>query len=64
VGYAEAQPRPLEAITTSDATLRAALTGLAGAYQSVVATNASKAAEASVKAASARVDAICPGATS
>ena len=64
LGYAEAQPKPLEAVTTSDAGLKAAIAALAAAYRSVVVTNGSKAAEAAVKAASAKVDAICPGATS
>jgi hypothetical protein len=64
IGYAEAQPVPLQAVTTSDGALKTAIDALAGAYRSVVATNGSKAADAAVKTASAKVDAVCPGATS
>jgi hypothetical protein len=64
IGYALAQPGPLEAISTADAKLKAAITGLADAYRSVAATNGSKAANAAVSSASAKIDAICPGAAS
>jgi hypothetical protein len=65
VGYAQAQVLPLGQIRTPDATLRAAISGLASAYKEYYASNgASHAASAAVAAASKRLDAICPGATS
>jgi hypothetical protein len=65
VGYAEAQVLPLGQIRTSDPQLRAAVSGLAGAYRAYYASGgASRAATAAVAAATKRVDAICPGATS
>ena len=64
VGYAEAQIKPLLTVQTSDASLHRAVTALSAAYQQFYVTNGSAAAKATVKQASARVDAICPGATS
>ena len=64
VGYAEAQPIQLRTVKTSDATLHTAIRDLASAYQAFATSNGSKAAKSAVKAASARLDAICPGATS
>jgi hypothetical protein len=65
VGYAEAQIRPLSQIRTADPQLRAAITGLAGAYREYFASNGtSHGAATAVTAASKQVDAICPGATS
>jgi hypothetical protein len=65
VGYAEAQIVPLSQIRTSDAQLRAAISGLASAYREYFASNgASHGAATAVAAASKQVDAICPGATS
>jgi hypothetical protein len=64
VGYAQAQILPLRALQTSDAALHTAIDNLAAAYQRVVTSNNSAAANKAVTAASAQVDAICPGATS
>jgi hypothetical protein len=64
VGYAEAQIKPLQGVRTSDPALHTAIAGLAAAYQQVFATNASAPANRAVTAASKKVDAICPGATS
>jgi hypothetical protein len=64
LGYAEAQPRPLAAIKTSDTKLKTAVTDLAHAYQSFSTTNGSSAAKAAVKSAAAKVNAVCPGAAS
>jgi hypothetical protein len=64
VGYAEAQPIQLRKVKTADAKLHSAIEALADAYQSFAETNGGAAAKAAVKAAAARVDAICPGATS
>jgi len=65
VGYAEAQILPLSQIRTADPQLRAAISGLAGAYRAYFASNgASHGAAAAVTAASKQVNAICPGATS
>ncbi len=65
VGFAEAQIRPLREITTSDQALRAAISDLASAYAQVFASNGtSPAATSAVSAASKKLDAICPGATS
>lgn len=63
VGYAEAQIKPLQAIKTSDTVLRAAISSLASAYAAVYDTNGkSSAAAKAVKAASRKVNSICPGA--
>ena len=64
VGYAEAQILPLLQVKTTDAALHTALGQLSAAYRQFEASNGSKAAKAAVAAASARVDAVCPGATS
>jgi hypothetical protein len=65
VGYAEAQIQPLRAVATSDQALQTAVHALAGAYAQVFASNgASSQAKQAVAAASRKVDAICPGATS
>jgi len=64
VGYAEAQPIQLRKVQTSDAKLHAAIDALANAYQQFARTNGSRAAKAAVKTAAARLDAICPGASS
>jgi hypothetical protein len=65
VGFAEAQIRPLREIPTSDQALRAAISQLATAYAQVFASNGtSPAATSAVSAASKKLDAICPGATS
>jgi len=65
VGYAEAQIKPLRAITTGDTVLRAAIGSLASAYASVYETDGkSSAAAKAVKAASRKVNSICPGAAS
>jgi hypothetical protein len=65
VGYAEAQIQPLRAIRTSDPALRTAVGDLANAYAQVFASNGkSSMATRAVAAASRKVDAICPGATS
>lgn len=64
VGYALAQVRPLKQIKTSDKTLQAALHGLSAAYEEVVTTKDSSAVKQAVTKASAKVNAICPGAAS
>jgi hypothetical protein len=64
VGYAEAQPIQLRKVRTSDVKLRVAIADLADAYETFADTNGSKAAKAAVKAASAKVNAVCPGAVS
>jgi hypothetical protein len=65
VGYAEAQIKPLRAIRTGDTVLRAAIGDLASAYASVFAADGKSAtATRAVAAASKKVNAICPGATS
>jgi hypothetical protein len=65
VGYAEAQIKPLRAIETRDPALRAAIGDLASAYASVFAADGKSAtATRAVAAASKKVNAICPGATS
>jgi hypothetical protein len=62
VGYAEAQILPLKAIHTSDAALHAVIDRLSAAYQQVYFTEDSPAAKAALRAAGARMDAVCPGA--
>jgi len=63
VGYAEAQIQPLRAIRTGDTVLRAAISSLASAYASVYDSDGkSSAAAKAVKAASRKVNSICPGA--
>jgi hypothetical protein len=64
IGYALAQPRPLESVQTTDSKLKAAITSLADAYRSVATSDGSKAADAAVKSAAAKLNAICPGAAS
>jgi hypothetical protein len=64
VGYAEAQILPLRQIHTSDKSLQDAIDALASAYQQFFSSNGSAASSAAVKRSAARVDAICPGATS
>jgi hypothetical protein len=64
VGYAEAQVLPLRQLHTSDHSLEAAVSDLAEAYQAFYQTNGSSPAKAAVDRASARLDSICPGATS
>jgi hypothetical protein len=65
VGYAEAQIKPLRAIKTPDPALGAAIGDLASAYASVFAADGKSAtATRAVAAASKKVNAICPGATS
>jgi hypothetical protein len=63
VGYAEAQIKPLQAIKTGNTSLRAAISHLASAYAAVYDTDGKSAAAAkAVKAASQKVNTICPGA--
>ncbi len=65
VGYAEAQIKPLRAITTSDSSLRRAIGALATAYADVFDSNGKNAsATKAVASASKKLDAICPGAAS
>jgi len=65
VGYAEAQIKPLRAITTSDSSLRSAIGALATAYADVFSSNDKNAAATkAVTTASKKVNAICPGAAS
>jgi hypothetical protein len=65
VGYAEAQIKPLRAISTSDPALRTAISHLATAYAGVYDSNGKNAAATkAVAAASRKVNAICPGAAS
>ena len=60
VGYAEAQVLPLRQLKLSDPTLRRAVQQLDSAYAAVSAGNGSHKTKATVKAAEARVNAICP----
>jgi hypothetical protein len=65
VGYAEAQIRPLRAISTADPELRTAINGLATAYARVFESNGKNGAAARAVAADSRkVNAICPGTAS
>lgn len=64
VGYAEAQVGPLRRIATSDARLDSAVANLADAYQEFFTTDGSAAAQRAVNAASRKVEALCPGASS
>jgi hypothetical protein len=65
VGYAEAQIRPLRAISTSDWELRTAINGLATAYARVFESNGKNGAAArAVATESRKVGAICPGTAS
>jgi hypothetical protein len=65
VGYAEAQIKPLRAITTSDSSLRGAIGALATAYAGVFSSkDKNAAATKAVSSASKKVNAICPGAAS
>lgn len=62
VGYAQAQILPLRRIHPRDSTLQAAVEDLDKAYRELFDTNGSSAAKKAVARASARLDAICPGA--
>src|ERR1700722_20948123 len=64
VGYAEAQVIPLRQIHTSDPALQSAIDNLSSAYERFYETKGSVASGKAVTAASAQVNAICPGATS
>jgi hypothetical protein len=65
VGYAFAQVLPLRQVKTSDRTLQRAIDDLAAAYQRFYdAKGAGGAAGTGVRTASARIDALCPGAAS
>jgi len=65
VGYAEAQVRPLRAISTADPDLRTALGDLAAAYSRVYRSNGtSGTAATAVKAATRTIRTICPGVAS
>ena len=65
VGYAEAQVKPLRAITTSDRALQVAIRDLATAYAGVVDSDGKDStATKAVTSASKKVNAICPGAAS
>jgi hypothetical protein len=65
VGYAEAQIRPLRAISTADPELRTVINGLATAYARVFESNGKNGAAArAVAAESRKVNAICPGTAS
>jgi len=65
VGYAEAQIKPLRAISTSDSELRTAIDGLAAAYARVFTSNGKNdAAVTAVATESRKVNAICPGTAS
>jgi hypothetical protein len=65
VGYAEAQIKPLRAISTSDSELRTAINGLAMAYARVFESNGKDGVAArAVATESRKVDAICPGTAS
>jgi hypothetical protein len=65
VGYAEAQVKPLRAITTSDRALRVAIRDLATAYAGVFDSDGNDSTVTkAVASASSKVNAICPGAAS
>lgn len=64
VGYAFAQIFPLGQLHPSDRALRAAIDDLASAYQEFYNAKGGEAAAKAVSRASAKVDAICPGAVS
>jgi hypothetical protein len=65
VGYAEAQIKPLRAISSSDSELRTAINGLAMAYARVFESNGKNSAAArAVATESRKVNAICPGTAS
>jgi hypothetical protein len=64
IGYAEAQILPLRQMHTSDSSLAAAVSKLADAYQAFYETKGSSSSNDAVNKASARLDSICPGATS
>jgi hypothetical protein len=65
VGYAEAQIKPLAAISTSDSELRTAIKGLARAYARVFESNGTNSTAARAAATESRkVNAICPGTAS
>jgi hypothetical protein len=65
IGYAEAQIKPLRAISTSDSELRTAINSLAMAYARVFGSNGRNSAAArAVATESRKVNAICPGSAS
>jgi len=64
IGYAQAHILPQRQIPTSNDKLRAAIGDLATANRAVVNTNQAAASKREVTAASNKVDALCPGATS
>jgi hypothetical protein len=65
VGYAEAQILPLRQIHTQDKVLKAAIGGLADAYESFFTSNGkSSAAKEAVAVASKKINSLCPGAAS
>ncbi len=63
VGYAEAQPRQLRQIRTSDAKVHAAIDRLANAYEAYYLADGKGAARQQLRQASHAMDAVCPGAT-
>jgi hypothetical protein len=64
VGYAEAQILPLHQIKTSDKALKSAIDNLATTYQHFYKVDGKGAVKKAVTKASAKVNAICPGAAS
>jgi len=62
VGFAEAQILPLRQVHTDDPTLQQAVGHLDAAYQETFESDGAATAERAVATASARLDAICPGA--
>jgi len=65
VGYAQAQVLPLRQIHTPDASLQKAIDSIASVYEALSAgKRVEKPPQAAVTAASARINAICPGAAS
>jgi len=62
IGYAEAQILPLRQVHTNDHDLELAIGQLDRAYQQLFQTDAADRADKAVSEASARLDAICPGA--
>ena len=64
VGYAEAQNGLLSQIHTQDATLQAAISKLAGAYQQFFTSSGSSTAKEAIAVASKKINGFCPGAAS
>ena len=62
VGYAEAQIRPLAGVRTGDRALRSDIERLDRAYRDVFQSDDSASSALAEKTASARLDAVCPGA--